>query len=56
MSSDNNNQRLIRLEEKVDKIINNELNHLKEKVAAIDGKLWVVLLVLSGVAISVIFK
>jgi len=44
------------LEEKLDHITNNELTHLKEKVAAIDGKLWVVLLLLSGVVMATLFK
>ena len=43
------------IEEKLDRIINNELVHLNLRVAAIDGKLWVVLMLLAGVVMSVIF-
>ena len=44
------------LDEKLEHITNNELAHLKEKVASIDGKLWVVLLLLSGVVMATLFK
>lgn len=54
MSSENT-KRIIRIEEKLDNHINNDFQHLKEKVASIDGKLWVVLLFLGGIVLSTIF-
>ena len=43
------------IEERIDKFIENDFTHMKEKIASIDGKLWVVLLLLAGVVMATIF-
>ena len=41
--------------EDLNRIEINDLVHIKERIASIDGKLWVVLLLLAGVVLSVVF-
>ena len=48
-------EKIDEIAEDLNRIEINDLVHIKERIASIDGKLWVVLLLLAGIVLSVVF-